>query len=88
MGKYDTVSAAGMEYIEMVKAQAKEEAKPYIPPKRIISSFGIKDDSGREHLIYWVVSPMRTDKRHGVIGRPDPVSPYVKSLWGEMFRKW
>lgn len=88
MENYDAISAAGMEYIEIVKAAAKKEAKPHIPPKRILSNFGIKDASGQEHLIYWVISPLRTDKRHGVIGRPEPASDYVKSLWEGMFRKW
>jgi hypothetical protein len=88
MGKRGKAASEGLEYIEMVKEQSKKEAKPQTPPKRILSSFGVKDASGLEYRMYWVVSSMRVDKRHGVIGRPNPVSPYVKSLWEGMFRKW
>lgn len=88
MGKaYDVLPKAGMEYIRMVLEQ-KDDDVVIRPKKKLIGSFGIKEANGFNNVIFWKVSPYRTDRRYGVVDRPAPVSAYAKSLWEGMFKKW
>lgn len=79
-----------LDYIEQLKeARRKERAREaYIPPNKIVGTFGIIDSKGHEVLMAWSINGLRTDKRHGVVDKPVPLSRHSKVCLDSMFKGW
>lgn len=83
----DRTSEAGMEHIKFVMEAHRKEQKYVEPPKRVVGGFGIVHPDGRTDMLCWVVSN-RKDRRHGVVGKKEPVTRYAKEMYESMFRNW
>lgn len=86
--KFHLRSNARQEGIAEVRALLRKEYDSFsVGPKRVVGAFGVKDESGYTHKMFWVVSD-RKDRRHGVVDLVDEMSNYSKDLFNTMFRKW
>lgn len=83
----DKISKDGMEHIAFVMDRKRREDVAYIPPTQVVSTFGIVAEDGQEHMVAFVLSPMR-DGKHGIIGKTGKLSKYSQHMLDSMFKHW
>lgn len=66
-----------------------DEVDDYVEPKdRVIQTWGIQGEDGKDIMMGWKVSGVRKVGDHGYKGVPQPSSKYGKALYDDMFRGW
>lgn len=71
---------------EITRMERRQEM--FIPPNRIVGSFGIKGTRGEDVLLHWSVNGQRKDKRHGAVEEPIKLSRHSKVSLEAMFKNW
>jgi len=80
---------SGMEWIIDLREKTEKERQRmnYVPPKKVLGSFGITDDAGHERILHWVRSPYGP-KSSGNAARPQALSRFGKDMLESMFKNW